>query len=98
MKGRKEHKKEHRKKARGGEVYEGAGSNVEKEADEKAAGGAVKLKRGGHVRGHERKHRLDRPGRKRGGSVGADAHPLTTANKVRNASGHDADTGDADEG
>lgn len=93
MKGKKGFKK-------GGEVvYAGEGSNVEKEAEEKKTGGKIKgFKRGGHVRGGERKHRLDKPGRKRGGSVGADMHPLTSANKVSKASGHDATEGDADEG
>ena len=36
----------------------------------------------GHMEGEEKKHRLDRPGRKRGGGVGADTTPLTTANKT----------------
>jgi len=67
-------------------------SNVTKEAkDERKKGGAIKKvakKKGGEVakkkhvgevEGEAKKHRLDRPGRKRGGGVGADTSPLTTA-------------------
>jgi len=36
----------------------------------------------GHIEGEEKKHRLDRPGRKRGGGVGSDTSPLTTANRT----------------
>lgn len=75
------------------EAYEGAGSNVVKEAhgEERKHGGKVKMKkkRGGEVKhekkhvgkveGDEKKHRLDRPGRKRGGGVGANVTPLSTA-------------------
>jgi len=78
------------------EVYAGKGSNVEKEAhgEERKKGGKVKMltkKKGGvaegkkhvgKVEGEAAKHRMDRPGRKRGGGVGADTSPLTTANKV----------------
>lgn len=71
--------------------YNAQGSEVEKEAEEKKRGGKV----GAHVEGHMKKHRLDRPGRKRGGSVGADMHPLTNAAKVKNAEGHDANTGNS---
>ena len=41
------------------------------------------------------KHRrLDRPGRKRGGGVGADMTPLTTAARVTQAGAHKADGSD----
>lgn len=94
-------------KAAGGKIepaikpkaYNAEGSNVEKEADEKKRGGKVKkMRRGGHVEGMHGKKRLDRPGRKRGGSVGADMHPLSTASKITNASGHKATEGNAEEG
>lgn len=75
--------------------YNAPGSHVEKEAEEKHKGGKVKRARGGHVEGHHGGKRMDRPGRKRGGSVGSDMHPLSSAAKVKNASGHNADTGDA---
>ena len=49
-------------------------------------GGAVNRKRGGKVLGLMTgggvKARLDRPGRKSGGAVGANTSPLSTANKV----------------
>ncbi len=66
----------------------------------KAAGGAVQnLRRGGEVKhvdgeGHKMGRRLDRPGRKRGGSVGATQHPLSSAAKTEQGSAH---TADADE-
>jgi hypothetical protein len=41
--------------------------------------------------GHKGHRRLDRPGRKRGGGVGADMTPLTTAAKTTQASAHHAD-------
>lgn len=107
---RMRHEMEHRKKhADGGKAehdkeskpmpYNAQGSEVEKEAEEgRKHGGRMKKKHGGMVEGHEKKHRLDRPGRKRGGKVGADMAPLTTAGKIRNASEHDAnDDGDASE-
>lgn len=51
------------------DVYAGGKSNVAKEA----------RKRGGKVEGEMKKARLDRPGRKRGGGVGADTSPLSSA-------------------
>lgn len=80
------------------EAYAGGGSNVEKEAMEKKGGGRVKRKKGGHVEGEMAKHRLDRPGRKRGGRAGADMAPLTSASKITNAEGHKATEGNAEEG
>lgn len=53
--------------------------------DEKKKGGRVKRKKGGAVKtiglmtGGAVKPRLDRPGRKRGGRVGADKMPLSSA-------------------
>lgn len=103
------HKEHHHRKA-GGKVepkvdpkpYNALGSNVEKEAEGKAHGGKVKRARGGkaehHVEGHAGKHRLDRPGRKRGGGVGADMKPLSTAAHVTNAEGHHATEGNSEEG
>jgi hypothetical protein len=90
----------HHKRARGGgigatedkkeEIYSGGDSGTEREAaKERKHGGR---KHGGkvpmHVAGHAAKHhRLDRPGRKRGGSVGADSHPMTEASKLTAAEG-----------
>ena len=62
--------------------------DVEKEAegkeeyakgDEKKKGGKVKKARGGLVEGAAPALRLDRPGRKRGGGVGSNRSPLSTA-------------------
>ena len=74
------------------ESYAGTGSNVEKEAEERRAkrGGRMKRAHGGAVHkrhpmmveGHKGGHRLDRPGRKRGGAVGADSKPFTSAHNL----------------
>lgn len=61
------------------EVYAGAGSNVVKEADERKKGGPVKAKKSVNMHGAKAKMRLDRPGRKSGGRVGADKSPLSSA-------------------
>lgn len=61
-------------------------------------------KRGGGVKhvdgeGAKTKHRrLDRPGRKRGGGVGADMTPLTTAARTHQAGAHHADNDELAEG
>jgi len=84
MKGRKQHR------ATGGvinrtespsEVYSGAGSNVVKEARQRKRGGRVG-KEIGHAEGKLAKMRLDRPGRKSGGRVGAEKAPLSMAAKT----------------
>lgn len=73
------------------EKYSGGDSDTAKEAERKrggkrANGGkAPALAVGGAV---ARAMRMDRRGgRKRGGSVGADMHPLTTASKMTEAEG-----------
>ena len=73
------------------EVYAGAGSNVVKEADERKDGGRVKRKEGGKVDGKKSKMRLDRPGRKMGGRVGADRSPLSEAAKLTGPSDKQGD-------
>lgn len=65
-------------------------ANVMDEAKERKSGGAAKKHLA--MEGMKTKHRrLDRPGRKRGGGVGADSTPLTTAAKTTQASDHTAD-------
>ena len=55
---------------------------------ERKRGGKVKKKKEKHAMdGKEPKHRMDRPGRKRGGAVGANTSPLSTAHKA----GHGTD-------
>ena len=61
------------------------GSKVFKEAMER--------KRGGKVHGDMMKKRLDRPGRKRGGRVGADSAPLSSAANMTRSSGDRAEDG-----
>ncbi len=65
-------------------------ANVMDEAKERKDGG--KAKKHMSMDGAKTKHRrLDRPGRKRGGGVGADATPLTTAARATPAMDHKAD-------
>jgi hypothetical protein len=63
-------------KAKGGEVYSGAGSNVVKEAMEKKRGGKVVDK----PEGGKAKIRMDkRPRKASGGRVGSDKSPFSSA-------------------
>jgi hypothetical protein len=96
MRGRSEEKHHaahmgHARRAKGGSVKEPggpikeAGGNpyVEEEAEEKKRGGKVKHKRarGGKIDGKAAHHHLGKPGRKRGGRVGADLAPLSSASR-----------------
>lgn len=80
-------------KAKGGPMLVAGNPNVVGEAREKKNGdegrkdgGAVKRKKGGKVLGLMTgggvRPRLDRPGRKSGGGVGANRSPLSTAHNV----------------
>ncbi len=73
------------------DVYTGSGSNVVKEADKRKDGGRVKKKEMGKVDGKKSKMRLDRPGRKSGGRVGADTSPLSSAAKTSDPSNKEGD-------
>ena len=66
--------KVHAKYKKGGRVvYEGAGSHVAHEAEEKKHGGKVH-----HMHGHKGHHRIKR---KHGGKVGSDHHPFSSAHR-----------------
>lgn len=71
--------------AHGGEKKRGGKVKHHGEEHKRKRGGKVhheehERKRGGHVaEGHHSKHRMDRPGRKKGGRVGADHAPLSSA-------------------
>lgn len=84
--------KGHKKRANGGKApMKVAGNpNVFKEAAERKNGGKVNRATGGKViglmTGGAVRPRLDRPGRKTGGRVGADKSPLSSANKVSSPS------------
>lgn len=81
------------KKADGGrtKMWVSGNPDVKKEAEGKESyDKGDERKRGGKVvkmGGKSGKHRMDRPGRKRGGAVGADRSPLSTAH--RSVSGGD---------
>jgi hypothetical protein len=91
--------KEAEEKKRGGKVHHAEGGASKKRADKRARGGHVKKKDGGEVecradggsvgnypaelhevKNHSMKHTR---GRARGGKIGADKAPLTTAAKVK---------------
>lgn len=78
----------------GGSVMKVSGNpNVFKEADERKKGGKVKKRAtGGQVlglmTGGAVRPRLDKPGRKAGGRVGADKSPLSSAHKTTSAETH----------
>lgn len=75
------HKKS--RKAGGGEVKKAGGNPfVFADAEAKKSGG----KAIGKMHGAASKKRLDRPGRKTGGRVGADKSPLSTAHRTSSAS------------
>jgi hypothetical protein len=71
------------------EVYSGGDSGTAREAAKsRARGGSVAKKGAMHVAGNASRHmRLDRRGRKSGGSVGADSHPMTEASKLSGGGG-----------
>ena len=81
----------HAKRAMGGKttVYAGEGSNVLKEAEERKRGGKVERMKGEGEKAKERHDRPKRarggavPGRKRGGGVGSDKTPLSSAAKIK---------------
>lgn len=79
-------KKHHAKKS-GGRIDMKVSGNpdVFKEADERKKGGRVKHKHVGKMDGEKPKHRMDRPGRKAGGRVGANKAPLSTAHSSTSA-------------
>jgi len=66
------------------EVYAGKDSKTEEESERRKRGGAV-MKKGKMptmIHGSAPKHHGNRPGRKAGGSVGSDSHPMTSASRL----------------
>lgn len=99
---RSRHEMEKECRAKGGRIDMKAAGNpdVFKEAegeesydkgDERKHGGKVKKKKKEmmHAEGEKSKHRMDRPKRARGGGVGSDRHPFSSAHKGGKA-GEDA--------
>jgi hypothetical protein len=76
------------------EVYEGAGSHVVHEAEERKHGGKIKKARAkkhhlGHAMGHKAEHRADRAPRKSGGRAsGSNMNPLSSAHKGMEPKAH----------
>lgn len=66
----------HKFKKGGRVAYSGGASNVVAEAQEKSTGGACARKDGGKVEGHKAKRRYAR-----GGKVGADKNPFSSAHR-----------------
>lgn len=70
------------------ESYAGTGSKTEQEAEKRARGGKImKGKMPTMVHGSMPSHHGNRPGRKSGGSVGADMHPMTSAARLSQPEG-----------
>lgn len=68
---------------KGMESYTADHPDVEKEAERRAKGGALrKEKMPRMVHGEAPRHHVNRPGRKSGGSIGADSHPMTEAARL----------------
>lgn len=85
----------HKARAAGGKVtaYAGGDSNVMKEARERKHGGKVDGEGDpAKMRGDKRARGGATPGRKRGGAVGADSHPLSSAAKTKKLPGEEAGT------
>ena len=93
MKGHKEHHHGRKKGGRIGIVAAGNKDVIDEAHDdrdgeitghERKKGGKVKAKKHEkhEMEGKKGKHRMDRPGRKRGGAVGANTSPLSTAHKA----------------
>lgn len=69
-------------KASGGAIKKNSGNPyVFEEAEKRKSGGRTM----GKISGGASRLRLDRPGRKSGGRVGADKSPLSSANKTSSA-------------
>jgi hypothetical protein len=68
------------------DVYEGANSEVVKEAKKRKHGGKAKHHLG-HVEGHKAHHRADRKPRKAGGRA-SDMNPLSSAHKGMEPKAH----------
>src|SRR5450755_1296796 len=98
---RARHEEKEKPRARGGaagagdikenqkvQSYAGTDSEVEKAAERRKRGGGVhKGKMPRMVHGNMPHHHENRPGRKRGGSVGADSHPMTEAATLKQPEG-----------
>ncbi|HVX90868.1 MAG TPA: hypothetical protein VHC20_04535 [Candidatus Paceibacterota bacterium] len=86
----------HKNRASGGKVtaYAGGDSNVMKEAHERKRGGRVHEVEGekSHKGAHARARGGQVPGRKRGGGIGANLTPLSTAARTKKLSGEEAGT------
>lgn len=79
---------------KGMESYTAGDPKVEKEAEKRAKGGAIhKGKMPRMVHGSAPRHHTNRPGRKSGGSVGADSHPMTEASRLKAPEGLSRDGG-----
>jgi hypothetical protein len=82
------------KRKHGGKVHQLNMMHKEHHHEHPKAEHRAKRKRGGHVHaehamhGEHAKHRADRKARRVGGEVGANMHPLSTANRGMEPKGH----------
>lgn len=77
--------KEAEEKKHGGKVHHGEGEKPKHRADKRARGGKVGEHEIHGVKKESMKHHhgMHIPGRKRGGGVGADKHPLSSAANIK---------------
>lgn len=81
-------------KAGGAPMIDKGREEEEEKAEEegrKHGGRAKRARGGGMTEGNMAHKRHDRPGRKRGGGVGSNLRPLSSANTTKGADGHSAD-------
>ena len=79
---------------KGMEIRTAGDPDVVKEAERRKRGGGVhKGKMPTMVHGSAPRHHANRPGRKSGGSVGADSHPMTEAARLKGPEGLSRDGG-----
>lgn len=79
---------------KGMESYTAGDPKVEKEAERRAKGGAIRREKMPRmVHGEAPRHHTNRPGRKSGWSIGADSHPMTEASRLKMPEGLSRDGG-----
>jgi hypothetical protein len=93
--------KEAEEKKKGGRVHhEAEGEHAKKRMDKRARGGAVARKHGGHVeeKHEEKEKKHEHKGRAKGGRIGANLMPLSTAARVKHVTKGEEEEGGGPEG